>query len=255
MAERRVSQVVAQANRLDQVAVEAQGTADIAGNARDELHMKAAPRQIVIAAKTEDLCFAGIASVRRKMKNLFGIAHKRRTHKRAFVGGAINTTNDLIVVATIRVNIARSTIGGNALEKFGRQRRGNAVHARLNDGRFLISCHGMLLKKDAQSVTMCSPRPRLWQISAQKREQWQGARFCEEAGEGQTRSATANATMPPEGRACKARRAPWHPHADAGGLANTTPERLSEHESKIHDDSKTCVVKRCVQTEIEPNTR
>ena len=54
------------------------------------------------------------------MKYLFGIAHKRRTHKRAFVGGAITTTNDLIVVATIRVDMARSTIGGNALDKFGR---------------------------------------------------------------------------------------------------------------------------------------
>ena len=54
------------------------------------------------------------------MKYLFGIAHKRRTHKRTFVGDAINTTNDLVVVATIRVDIARSTIGGNALDKFGR---------------------------------------------------------------------------------------------------------------------------------------
>lgn len=81
------------------------------------------------------------------MKYLFGIAHKRRTHKRAFVGGAINTTNDLIIVATIRVDIARSTIGGNALDKLGRQRRGNTVHARLNDGRFLIRFHGMLLKR------------------------------------------------------------------------------------------------------------
>ena len=44
-------------------------------------------------------------------------------------------------------------------------------------------------------------------------------------------------------------------HADARGLAKTTPEGLSQHESKIHDDGKTCVVKRCVQTEIEPNTR
>lgn len=168
MAKGRMAQIVAQANRLDQIAVEAQGTADIAGNARDELHMKAAPRQVVVAAKAKDLRFACITRVRRKMKNLFGIAHKRRTHKRAFVGSAIYTTNDLVVVATIRVNIARSTIGGNALEKFGRQRRGNTVHARLNDGRFLISCHGMLLKKDAQSVTMCSPRPRLWQKSAPK---------------------------------------------------------------------------------------
>ena len=168
VAKGRVSQVVAQANRLDQIAVEPQGATDIARNARDKLHVQSAPRQIIITTEAKDLRFACITRVRRKMKNLFGIAHKRRTHKRAFVGSAINTTNDLVVVATIRVDGTRSTIGGNALDEFGRQRRGNAVHARLNDGRFLISCHGMLLKKDAQSVTKYSPRPRLWQISVPK---------------------------------------------------------------------------------------
>ena len=78
--------------------------------------MQTAAGQIVIATEAKDLRFACITGVRRKMKYLFGIAHKRRTHKRAFVGGAINTTNDLIVVATIRVDIARSTIGDNALD-------------------------------------------------------------------------------------------------------------------------------------------
>ena len=168
MAERRVSQVVAQTNRLDQIAIEPQSAPDIASDTRDQLHVQTAARQIVIATEAKDLRFACITRVRRKMKNLFGIAHKRGTHKRAFVGSAINTTDDLVVVATIRVDIARSTIGGNALDKFGRQCRGNTVHARLNDGRFLISCHGMLLKKDAQSVTTCSPRPRVWQKSAPK---------------------------------------------------------------------------------------
>ena len=120
MAKGRVAQVVAQANRLDQVAVKPQGAADIACDARDKLHVQATTRQVVVAAKTEDLCFAGIASVRRKMKNLFGIAHKRRTHERALVCGSINATDDLVIVATVRVDIARSTICGNALDKFGR---------------------------------------------------------------------------------------------------------------------------------------
>ena len=81
--------------------------------------MQTAARQVIVAAETKDLRFACITRVRRKMKNLFGIAHKRRAHKRAFVGSAINTTNDLIIVAAIGVDIARSTIGGNALDKFG----------------------------------------------------------------------------------------------------------------------------------------
>ena len=43
------------------------------------------------------------------------------------------------------------------------------------------------------------------------------------------------------------------PHADARDLAKTTPEGLSQHESKIHNDGKTRVVKRCVNAFVEPN--
>ena len=42
MTKRRVSQVVAQANRLDQIAIEPQGATDIARNARDKLHVQTA---------------------------------------------------------------------------------------------------------------------------------------------------------------------------------------------------------------------
>ena len=40
MAERRVSQVVTQANRLNQIAIEPQGATDIARNAGDKLHVQ-----------------------------------------------------------------------------------------------------------------------------------------------------------------------------------------------------------------------
>ena len=168
MTEGRMPQVMAQTNRLDQVAVEPKGATDIARNARDELHMQTTTRQVIIATEAKDLRFTCIAGVCRQMKDLFGIAHKGRTHQRAFVRLTINSTNDLVVVATIRIDSARSTIGGNALDQLGRQHRGNTVHTRLDGGRFLNSCHGMLLKKDAQSVTACNPRPRLWQKSAPK---------------------------------------------------------------------------------------
>lgn len=45
------------------------------------------------------------------------------------------------------------------------------------------------------------------------------------------------------------------PHADARRVAKAPPERLSEHKGKVDDDRKTGVVKRCVQTEVEPNAR
>ena len=90
----------------------------------------------------------------------------------------------------------------------------------------------------------------------QKREQWQGARFRDEAGEGQGQERASkchDATHRVE--RAKREKCLSISHADARGLAKTTPEGLSQHEIKLHDDSKTCVVKRCVQTEIEPNTR
>lgn len=42
MAKGRVPQVVAQANRLDQITVEPQGAADIACDARNKLHVQTA---------------------------------------------------------------------------------------------------------------------------------------------------------------------------------------------------------------------
>lgn len=78
--------------------------------------------------------------------------------------------------------------------------------------------------------------------------------FVKRQERARTRSATANATMPPRGSSvAKREKRLGIPHADAGGLANTTPERLSEHKGKVDDDRKTGVVKRRVNTSVEPN--
>ena len=93
-------------------------------------------------------------------------------------------------------------------------------------------------------------------IGTKKREQWQGARFCEEAGKGQSQECDGkchDATHRVE--RAKREECLGIPHTDARDLAKTTPEGLSQHESKINNDGKTRVVKRCVQTEVEPNTR
>ena len=104
MAKRRVSQVVAQANRLDQIAVEPQGVTDIACDTRDQLHVQSAARQIVIATEAKDLRFSCIAGVCGQMQNLFGIAHKCRTHERAHICGSIEASNDLVVTTSIGIN-------------------------------------------------------------------------------------------------------------------------------------------------------
>ena len=152
VAEGCMAQVVAQTNRFDQIAVETQGATDITCDARNKLHVQAATRQIIVAAKAENLSFAGVSGVRRQMENLFGIAHKGRTHERALVCGSINTADDLTIVASIRVNDTRGTVGSDTLDQLGRQRRGNAIHTRLDGGCLLIDCHGMLLKKGAQRL-------------------------------------------------------------------------------------------------------
>ena len=130
--------------------------------------MQSTTRQVVVAAKTEDLRFTCTTGVCGQMQNLFGIAHKGWTHERALVCGPIDTSDDLVVTASKRINDTRGAVGGNALDQLGRQRRGNVIHARLDGGCIVIDCHGMLLRKDAQTLTTCSTRLRLWQKSAPK---------------------------------------------------------------------------------------
>ena len=126
--------------------------------------MQAATRQVIVAAKTKDLRFACITGVCGQMQNLFGIAHEGRTHERALVCSPIDTSDDLVVTASIGINDTRGAVGGDTLDQLGRQRRGNAIHTSLDGGCLLIDCHGMLLKKGAQTVTAYYPQPRLWQI-------------------------------------------------------------------------------------------
>lgn len=88
----------------------------------------------------------------------------------------------------------------------------------------------------------------------QKREQWQGARFCDEAGDGkdQERSGKCDDAAHRVERA-KRKECLGISHADARGLAKTTSEGLSQHESKVDDDRKTGMVKRRVNAFVEPN--
>jgi len=89
-----------------------------------------------------------------------------------------------------------------------------------------------------------------------KRQQRQGARFCNETsgGKGQERNRKRDdTTQGIEGAKGKERLGV--PHANARGVANTTPERLSKHKGKVDDNRKTSVVKGCVNAPVEPNAR
>lgn len=77
--------------------------------------------------------------------------------------------------------------------------------------------------------------------------------FVKRQERARTRSATANATMPPEVERAKREKRLGIPHADAGGLAETPPKRLGQHKGKVHDNGRTGVVKRRVQAPVQPN--
>ena len=90
----------------------------------------------------------------------------------------------------------------------------------------------------------------------QKRQQRQGARFCEEAGEGkgQERDGKCHDAAHRVKRA-KREECLGISHADARGLTEAPPKRLSQHKRKVHDDRKTSVVKCRVQARIQPHAR
>ena len=88
----------------------------------------------------------------------------------------------------------------------------------------------------------------------QKREQWQRARFCDDAEEGKDQERDGkchDAAHRIEG--AKREECLGVPHAKARGLAKTTPEGLSQHKGKLDDDRKTGMVKRRVNAFVEPN--
>ena len=78
--------------------------------------------------------------------------------------------------------------------------------------------------------------------------------FAKRQERASTRSATANATMPPRGSSVqRAKERLGVPHANAGSVANTTPEQLGKHKGKADDESKTGMVKRRVNALVEPD--
>ena len=90
----------------------------------------------------------------------------------------------------------------------------------------------------------------------QKWEQWQGARFCDEAGEGkdQERGGKCHDATHWVERA-KREECLGISHADAGGLTEAPPEGLGQRERKVHDDRKASAVKCRVQARIQPHAR
>ena len=90
VAEGRVPEVVAERDGLDEVEVQAQGAPDVASDARHELHMQPAAREVVVGPEAEDLGLSGHSVVGGKVNYLLGIADEGRTDRGVAValGGA-----------------------------------------------------------------------------------------------------------------------------------------------------------------------
>ena len=59
MSKGRVANVMAQGNSLDEVQVQAKRGANVFGHTRDELHVQAAARKVIVCTEREDLGLTG----------------------------------------------------------------------------------------------------------------------------------------------------------------------------------------------------
>ena len=117
MAERGVSQVVAERDGLGQVFVQAEHPRDRAGRARDELYVKSAAADVVVAYEAEHLGLACIAVVGRHVENLVDIAHEGRSMQpwRHVAGGI--APDGVCIVGAIRIGAPRGAVGFELLDE------------------------------------------------------------------------------------------------------------------------------------------
>ena len=99
MAERGVTNVVAQRDCFDEVEVEAKRGANVSCDTCNELHVKAPAREVIVRAKREDLGLSGKAVVRGHVHDLLGVAHEGRAKRALLVA--------LGLVATQRCGVWR----------------------------------------------------------------------------------------------------------------------------------------------------
>ena len=81
VSEGRVTKVVPETDRLDEVAIKAEGVADVARNTGYKLHMEATPREVVVGTEREDLRLPSVAVVGGQVKDLLDVAHIGRAPK------------------------------------------------------------------------------------------------------------------------------------------------------------------------------
>ena len=124
MTKGRVADVVAERDGLDQVKVEAQSSTDVASHARHQLHVQAAPTQIVVGTEGKDLRLAAHAVVGRHVHDLFGVAHKRGTQGTVLVVRAI-APDGALIRGSKGAERAFCALGRNLTRRLSRKPKGD----------------------------------------------------------------------------------------------------------------------------------
>ena len=119
MAERRVPQVVAERDGLDELAVQSQQPPDVARDAPHQLHVQPATADIVILHQAEHLRFACIAVISGDVHDLVDVARERRARHRGRIVGVVLASEHALVGEAARMHSPAAQVLGYGLFHFG----------------------------------------------------------------------------------------------------------------------------------------
>ena len=152
VAKRRVADVVAQRDGLDEVQVEPQRQADVSRHAAHELHVQATARDVVVCAQREDLRLAREAVVGRQVDDLLGVTHEGGALGRATIALNVKASTGRRVGRGMRAERAGAPLGENGLGHVGRKAASKLGGAEVHEGR-----HGVTYSSSRENMEMVWP--------------------------------------------------------------------------------------------------
>ena len=146
--ERRVADVVAERDRLDEVAVETEQLSDRPRHAADELDVQPAAADVVVLDEAEHLRLAGVAVVGGDVEDLLDVAREGGAGERRLVVGVRLAADHVLVGGAEARGAACRAVGAYGGLDFGIERE-------VGDG----AAHGGVLSSDALGGASHRSRP------------------------------------------------------------------------------------------------
>ncbi len=134
VAEGGVARVVAERDGLNEVAVQPEQAPDAPGHAAHELHVQAAPRDLVVLGEGEHLGLVGVAVVGGQVQHLLDVAHEGRARERGAVVGEVLAAHHVRIIDAVGTHAARGPISPDGLFHLG-------IQGKVGD---VVLCHGSL---------------------------------------------------------------------------------------------------------------